>query len=51
MNTKLMKKVLENDFYDRILISAYDGDSQVENLIENFRYINQGKIVMEKISN
>ena len=49
MKTKLMKKILENDHYDRILISAYDGESQVENLITNFSsYIDKGKIVVRK---
>tara|TARA_B100000242_G_scaffold294276_1_gene275951 strand:- start:1124 stop:1990 length:867 start_codon:yes stop_codon:yes gene_type:complete len=49
MKTNLMKKVLENDHYDRILISAYDGDIQVENLISNFsNYLDKGKIIIRK---
>lgn len=49
MKTKLMKKVLENDNYDRILISAYDGDDQVENLTNSFlNYVKKGKIVIRK---
>lgn len=49
MNSKLVKRVISNDFFDRILISAYDGDEQVNSLSKEFKYlIDNGKLIIRK---
>ena len=49
MNSKLVKRVISDNFFDRILISAYDGDEQVKSLSKEFKYlIDSGKLIIRK---